>query len=92
MESMLPADRAALSQKIAAKLDAMTDEDLKDLAKELGVDLMAEEVEDADKTASKALADAVMSEPVVDTDVLTGSRDGLKSFLMKSARDKEMKS
>ncbi len=43
--------------------------------------------EDADKAASKALADSLLDKPVVDTSVLTGSRDGLKSFLMKKSRD-----
>lgn len=85
---MTPEERLAMVNKISEKVKDMTDEDMKELAKEIGID---EVVADADKDVSKALADAVMSPttPVVNTDVLTGSRDGLKSFLMKKSRDKE---
>jgi hypothetical protein len=88
---MTPEERIALVEKISAKMTDMADNELKDLAKEIGVE---EIVEDTDKAISKALADTVMLEPapVVDTGVLTGSRDGLKSFLIKKSRDKEMQS
>ena len=89
---MTPEDRLALTNKIAAKIKDMTDEDLKALGEEIGVEEVV--AADADKDASKAIADAVMSAdaPVVDTGVLTGSRDGLKSFLMKKTRDKDSQS
>lgn len=86
---MAPEDRIALIAKITTKINDMADDDLKDLAKEVGVE---EVVEDADKTASKMLADAVMSKPaVVDTSILSGPRSGLKNFLLKSERENDAK-
>lgn len=86
MEDMMtPEDRLALIEKVSAKVKDLTDDDLRGLAKELG----AEMIEDADKMASKDLADAMMAKPVVDTGTLTGPMPALKSFLLKSQRDKE---
>lgn len=87
---MTPEERIALVEKISAKMQDMADEDLRALATEVGAE---EVVEDADKAVSKAIADAVMTdEPVVDTGMLTGDRSGLKSFLIKSGREREAKS
>lgn len=88
MDMMTPEERIALAEKIAQKMQDMTDDDLRALSKEIGVE---EVVEDADKMESKAIADDVMAEPVVDTGILTGPIGGLKSFLLKSARQKETK-
>jgi hypothetical protein len=90
MDSMMtPEARVALVEKISMKMNDMTDEDLKALADEIGIE-EAIMTEDADKMASKALADSLLAEPVVDTEILTGPRGGLKNFLVKSSRDKEM--
>lgn len=84
MEDMKLDDHEALILKLSAKIKEMTDEELQDLAKELGVE------EDTEKPADDMKAPVTeVVKPVVDTGALSGSLNGLKSFLIKKQQDND---
>jgi len=83
-EMMAPEDRDALMAKMVMKMKEMSDDDLKSLADEAGVD--------TDVVAPKVVdAEPIDSKPVIDTATLTGPMPALKSFLLKSQRDNDAK-
>lgn len=84
MEDMKPEDRDALVLKLSAKMKEMTDEELQDLAKELDID---DEPKPTDAEAPMTPPD--VTKPVVDTSVLSGPINSLKSFLIKKQQDND---
>lgn len=75
-------DRDALIAKIVEKLQAATDEDLKEMADSL--DKKDPNAEPAESEIPKVIKPAG---PVVDTATLTGPRSALKNMLMKKSMD-----
>jgi len=76
-------DHDELVTKIVEKLKDASDDDLKKVAEALNMD-----ENDSDEPAEADIPKVIKpAAPVVDTSLLTGSRSGLKDFLMKKSMD-----
>ena len=78
---MTPVEREDLIAKISEKLKDMSDDDLMKLATENDIPV---------KSAAEKMAETGEEiPPMIDTSVLTGPINSLKSFLLKKQRDNE---